>query len=144
MTPEAIEYCGKVLRNKGEDTRLRLKAAKIILLHGMPKGDALKYLSDQDRVTSITIELVNPDGTKHEWNESPAAAADAAAAKPPSSGRLQNALGTSSQRLPARVAPPMVPLQARLHDGGNAASLVHSYEKVPSFRARAKAGVWSR
>ncbi len=77
---------------------------------------------DEDRVTSITIvvecngkqEILQPmhDVTKRE-------------AKPPA---------------PQIVGPTTVPLQAPRQDAGNAPSMVHKYEKVPSFRARNAAG----
>jgi hypothetical protein len=65
LTPEAILYCGKVLRDENEDTARRLKAAEIILFHGMPKGDQAKYLADESPA-SITINVVH-----HERPEAP-------------------------------------------------------------------------
>jgi len=55
-TSEAVLYAEKVLRDNNEDTRLRLKAAEILLLHGMPKGDTSKYFGDET-VTAITVHI---------------------------------------------------------------------------------------
>ena len=64
LTPEAAKFVGKVLRDETEDTRLRLKAAEIIALHGMPKGDAHKRaLEGLDGVNSIKVEFVSADGS---------------------------------------------------------------------------------
>jgi len=52
----AIRYAGRVLNDEREDTARRLKAAEIILLHGMPKGDVSKWLGE-DMTTSITIHI---------------------------------------------------------------------------------------
>ncbi len=41
------------------EERVRLKAAEIILLHGLPKGDAAQALIARERVTSITIEIAH-------------------------------------------------------------------------------------
>ena len=56
---------GRVLRDEGEDTRLRLKAAEIIALHGMPKGDAHKRAieSIDSGVSSLKVEFVRADGS---------------------------------------------------------------------------------
>jgi len=56
LCPEAVAYAGQVLRSEHEETRLRLKAAEIILLHGMPKGDISKILGEES-VSSITINI---------------------------------------------------------------------------------------
>jgi len=64
LTLEAAKFVGKVLRDETEDTRLRLKAAEIIALHGMPKGDAAKRaLEGLDGVNSIKVEFVSADGS---------------------------------------------------------------------------------
>ena len=64
LTLEAAKFVGKVLRDETEDTRLRLKAAEIIALHGMPKGDAAqRALEGLDGVNSIKVEFVSADGT---------------------------------------------------------------------------------
>ena len=53
LTPEAIDECAKRMR-ESLDERVRLKAAEIILLHGMPKG-AVQL--DGEHVTGITITI---------------------------------------------------------------------------------------
>jgi hypothetical protein len=54
-TPKAVLYAGKVLRDESMEPRWRLKAVEIILLHGMPKGDAARWLKeDTDRSITIT------------------------------------------------------------------------------------------
>ena len=64
LTLEAAKFVGKVLRDETEDTRLRLKAAEIIALHGMPKGDAAKRaLEGLEGVNSIKVEFVSADGS---------------------------------------------------------------------------------
>jgi hypothetical protein len=63
--PEAIQYCAKVMRDESEDTQRRLKAAEIILFHGLPKGEQAKYLADESPA-SITINVVH-----HERPEAP-------------------------------------------------------------------------
>jgi hypothetical protein len=64
LTPEAARFVGKVLRDEGEETRLRLKAAEIIALHGMPKGDAAKRALDGiEGVNSLRVEFVSADGS---------------------------------------------------------------------------------
>jgi len=62
LTPEAAKFVGKVLRDETEDTRLRLKAAEIIALHGMPKGDAARKAA-LDNASSLRIEFVAADGS---------------------------------------------------------------------------------
>ena len=52
---------GRVLRDEGEDTRLRLKAAEIIALHGMPKGDTARRAVDG--ISSLRVEFVRADGS---------------------------------------------------------------------------------
>lgn len=65
MTPAAIQYAGRVLNDAEAEPRLRLKAAEIILLHGMPKGDAHKRAleSIDGGVNSLRVEFVSADGT---------------------------------------------------------------------------------
>jgi hypothetical protein len=63
MTLEAIEYCGRVMRDESEATRLRLKAAEIILLHGMPKGEAALRAFNEGDLTSITIHIADHRAT---------------------------------------------------------------------------------
>jgi hypothetical protein len=65
FTPAAIQYAGRVLNDDEAEPRLRLKAAEIILLHGMPKGDAHKRAleSIDGGVNSLRVEFVSADGT---------------------------------------------------------------------------------
>lgn len=65
FTPAAIQYAGRVLNDAEAEPRLRLKAAEIILLHGMPKGDAHKRAleSIDGGVNSLRVEFVSADGT---------------------------------------------------------------------------------
>src|SRR5690349_368634 len=61
LTPEAAEYAAKVLRDEAEDTRHRIKAAEIILQHGMPKGDA--HNRALEGISSLKVEFVAADGS---------------------------------------------------------------------------------
>lgn len=61
LTMKAIEFCGRVLENEAEDVRHRIKAAEIILLHGMPKGDA--HRRALEGISSLKIEFVAADGS---------------------------------------------------------------------------------
>lgn len=66
LTPEAINFCGRVMGDEELDIRLRLKAAEIILLHGMPKGDAhRRHLEaiEGSAVNSLRVEFVAADGS---------------------------------------------------------------------------------
>ena len=65
LCPDAILFAGKVLKDEGEDTSRRLKAAEIILLHGMPKGDISKFFSD-DMVSNVTITIQRGGGSHAE------------------------------------------------------------------------------
>lgn len=65
LTPEAIRYTARVMRDDEADPRLRLKAAEIILLHGMPKGTAHQRALEaiDGGVNSLRVEFVAPDGS---------------------------------------------------------------------------------
>jgi hypothetical protein len=63
--PEAVMACVRVMNDPNEDTARRLKAAEIILLHGMPKGDTSKYFGEE-QINTITINVVH-----HERPEPP-------------------------------------------------------------------------
>lgn len=65
LTPEAIRYCAKVMRDEEADTRHRLKASEIILAHGMPKGDAHRRAleSIDGGVNSLRVEFISADGS---------------------------------------------------------------------------------
>jgi hypothetical protein len=56
MAPEALILCAKVLQDASIEERVRLKAAEIILLHGMPKDASRRDLTGE-RVTGITIVI---------------------------------------------------------------------------------------
>lgn len=65
MTPEAMRYAARVMRDEEADPRHRIKAAEILLLHGMPKGDAHnRHLEAIDGgIGSLRVEFVAPDGS---------------------------------------------------------------------------------
>ena len=57
--PAAIAYAASVVNDPKEPTSLRLKAADLILSHGMPRGDNSKYMGEET-VGAITLNLVMP------------------------------------------------------------------------------------
>jgi hypothetical protein len=66
LTPKAITFCARVLDDEDLDIRYRIKAAEIILLHGMPKGDAhRRHLEaiEGSAVNSLRVEFVAADGS---------------------------------------------------------------------------------
>lgn len=65
MTPAAIQYAGRVMRDEDADPKHRIKAAEIILLHGMPKGDAHRRHLEaiEGGVNSLRVEFVAADGS---------------------------------------------------------------------------------
>lgn len=57
--PEAIVYAAEVMADTSESTTLRLKAADLILTHGMPRGDNSRYMGEET-IGAITLNLVMP------------------------------------------------------------------------------------
>ncbi len=93
-SPEAMQKAIECMRDDAAPWLARLKAIEIILDRAWGAPDR-RMLLDEESVTSITIDIVGPDGTEREWNQSAATSADAATANPLNSRELENALGTS-------------------------------------------------
>jgi len=81
LTPEAAKFVGKVLRDETEDTRLRLKAAEIIALHGLPKGDV--HRRALEGISSLQIEFVAADGSVVSYRQDPPGQQQLVDAEPP-------------------------------------------------------------
>lgn len=70
LTPEGIDYCAAVMRDPSEDTRLRLRAAEIILHHGLPReGAASRRDIIGEGIQSLRVEFVRADGSTVSFNE---------------------------------------------------------------------------
>lgn len=55
--PDMIQYAYSVAQDTSESTTLRLKAADLILMHGMPRGDNSRYMNEET-IGGITLTFV--------------------------------------------------------------------------------------